>query len=116
MELILLWLVMAIICGMVASSKNRSFFLYFLGGLILWPIVLVAAILGKPRAEKPNPFDYPAEKAQPQPAPGAPFVADGMIGTHPYRREGDAVVVLINGTQVRFDSYETARREIVGTA
>jgi hypothetical protein len=117
MELILLWLVMAIICGMVASSKNRSFFLYFLGGLLFWPIVLVAAILAKPRAEnRPGPFDYPAEPAKPVPALDAPFAADGMIGQNPYRRDGDAVIVLIGTTQVRFASYETARKEITGTA
>ena len=115
MELLILWVVMAIICGMVASSKNRSFFMYFMGGLLLWPIVLVAAILAKPRAENtPGPFDYPEEPRKPETAPGAPFAADGMIGPNPYRQDGDAVIVLIGATPVRFDSYEKARAAITG--
>ena len=48
MELLLLWIVMAVVCGIVANSKGYSFMAYFLGGLLLWPIALTIAIV-KPR-------------------------------------------------------------------
>ena len=38
---------MAIVCGVVGNSKNRGFFAYFLGGLLLWPVVLTVAICAK---------------------------------------------------------------------
>lgn len=92
MEYLLFWLMLAVICGMVASSKGRSFLLYFLGGLLLWPIVLVAAIIAKP-------------KAVPAPA----FAADGLVGRHIYRRQKDgSVIVLLDGREVRFASLALA--------
>jgi hypothetical protein len=119
MEILFIWIIMAFICGMVASSKNRSFFMYFLGGLLLWPIVLVAAILAKPlTGQEPSMFDAMRDEPAPQPAQiqGTAFEAHGMIGPNPYRRDGEAVIVLIGGAQVRFESYDTARREITGSA
>ena len=55
MELVLFWIIMAIICGVVGNSKNRGFFPYFLGGLLLWPIVLTVAICAKPSELKHMP-------------------------------------------------------------
>ena len=45
MEWVIFWLIMAVIVGMVANSKGRSFFLWFLYGLLIWPIGLTHAIL-----------------------------------------------------------------------
>ncbi|UNJ22089.1 hypothetical protein [Microcystis phage vB_MweS-yong2] len=123
MELIVFWIIMAIICGMVASSKNRSFFAYFLGGLFVWPIVLVAAILAKPRADGPSPeavagAQWRAQQlphgAPPSPARAdavgstAPFRADGMIGRYPFRAAGDSVILLMEGREVAFASRAAA--------
>lgn len=118
MELLVFWFIMAIICGMVAASKNRSGFLYFFGGLLLWPIVLVAAILAKPRADGPSEDALKAVAWREAKSPSTPavqdaFAADGMIGSNPYRKDASGVVVLVNGTPVRFASYEIARREIM---
>lgn len=51
MELALLWLVMAVICAIVAHSKGKSPIGYFFGGLLLWPIALVLAIVAKKESE-----------------------------------------------------------------
>ncbi|WP_285906769.1 hypothetical protein [Pseudodesulfovibrio pelocollis] len=53
---ILFSLLMAIIVAMIASSKNRSGFLWFLYGLLLWPIALVHALLLKPQAAQGEDF------------------------------------------------------------
>jgi len=47
MELMFLWLVMALICAMVAGSKKGvgTGFVFFFYGLLLWPIALVHALL-----------------------------------------------------------------------
>lgn len=39
--LILFWLLMAVVVAIVASSKGRSGFLWFLYGFAIWPIALV---------------------------------------------------------------------------
>ena len=51
MELFALWLVMAGVCAVAARYKGLNEGLIFLGGLALWPIVLVAAIR-KPKNDK----------------------------------------------------------------
>lgn len=43
--LVAFWLIMAIIVAMVANSKNRSWFPWFLYGLVIWPIALVHALI-----------------------------------------------------------------------
>ena len=45
MEILLIWVVMAIIVGMVAGSKGKSGGLWFLYGLLIWPIALTHALL-----------------------------------------------------------------------
>ena len=56
MEIILLWIVMAVVCGVVGNSKGRSFFAYFAGGILCWPIALTVAICAKNKeAEGPRP-------------------------------------------------------------
>lgn len=41
MELFIFWLVMAGVVAIIASSKGRGGFGWFLYGLLLWPIALV---------------------------------------------------------------------------
>ncbi len=45
MWIIVFWLIMGVIVGMIAVSKGRSGFLWFLYGLLIWPIALVHALL-----------------------------------------------------------------------
>ncbi|WP_203529686.1 hypothetical protein [Pseudodesulfovibrio sp. JC047] len=45
-------IIMPIIVGMIANSKGRSWILWFLYGLILWPIALVHALVLKPLMPK----------------------------------------------------------------
>jgi hypothetical protein len=48
MEFLVLWVIMAAVCGMIANSKRLSFAKYFVMGMLFWPVGLVAAILAKP--------------------------------------------------------------------
>ena len=48
MELFLFWIVMAVICAMVATNKGHSGIAWFIYGFIIWPIALVHAILIAP--------------------------------------------------------------------
>lgn len=47
MELVFIWVIMAVICAMVAGAKRGAGMgaLFFLLGLVLWPIALVGALL-----------------------------------------------------------------------
>jgi len=47
MELVFFWVVVALICAMVAGSKKggETGFVFFFYGLIIWPIALVHALL-----------------------------------------------------------------------
>jgi hypothetical protein len=62
MELLFFWLVMALICAMVAGSKKGGGvgFVFFFYGLIIWPIALVHALLLS--GQKP-PEDAPEARA-----------------------------------------------------
>jgi hypothetical protein len=48
MEWVIGWLTLAGVAGMIGASKKRSFFGYFLIGLVLPIIGIVAAIMAKP--------------------------------------------------------------------
>jgi len=46
MELLFIfWVVMAIVCAVIASSKGRSGFGFFVYGFLLWPIALIHALV-----------------------------------------------------------------------
>ena len=51
-----MWLIMAVIVGIIATSKDRSFIGWFAFGLLIWPIALVAILvssnLEKERSEQ----------------------------------------------------------------
>ena len=49
MEILFLWLVMAVIVALVAKSRGQSAVAWFLYGLLIWPIALVHALLLKQR-------------------------------------------------------------------
>jgi RNA polymerase subunit RPABC4/transcription elongation factor Spt4 len=48
MEILFIVIVLAVIPGMIASSKGRSFFGFFLFGLLIWPVALVHALIMQP--------------------------------------------------------------------
>ena len=102
MELFIFWVIMAVIAGMIASSKGSSFFAFFLYGLLLWPIAIVHALLM--RAE------VPAQAPQAPPAPGAmPQRAAreivGVVRGVPYWSESAGRVgAIINGEAMIFPS------------
>lgn len=52
MEILVFLLVIALIPAMIATSKGRNFFLWYVYGLALWIIALVHALLIKSDAQK----------------------------------------------------------------
>lgn len=48
MELLIFWVVMALIVAIVGASKGRSGFGWFLYGFLIWPIALVHALCMAP--------------------------------------------------------------------
>lgn len=48
MEWLLIWLVLGVVAGMIASSKQRSFLGFFVLGLLIPLIGIVAAVVAKP--------------------------------------------------------------------
>lgn len=60
MEFVFIWIVMAVICAMVASNRGRSGIGFFFYGLAVWPIALVHALLSERRQDAYSPaFDAP---------------------------------------------------------
>jgi DNA-directed RNA polymerase subunit RPC12/RpoP len=45
MEIFFFWLIMAVVVSFVANAKGRSAGLWFLYGLVIWPIALIHAIV-----------------------------------------------------------------------
>ena len=41
MEILLLWIVMGVVVAIIASSKGKSGFSWFIYGVIIWPVALV---------------------------------------------------------------------------
>ena len=52
MELLIFGIILGAIPGMIANSKGRNFFLWFLYGLLIFPIALVHSILMKSENKK----------------------------------------------------------------
>ncbi len=96
MEYVILWFIMAVICGMVAASKKGAGigFLFFLYGLILWPIALVHALLIRAHVE--------------------PVRAEGVIGGKPYWRAKGEFCTVIDGKEVSFATMEMLSAALSG--
>ncbi len=95
--LIAFWVVMAIVCAMVAASKKGTGvgFFFFIYGLFLWPIALTHALLMKPRPE--------------------PVRADGVINGKPYwRTKKGQYCAAIDGKEVSFPTIEMLSAALSG--
>ncbi len=47
MELLLFWIIMGVVVGIIANSKGKSFFPWFLYGVLIWPVALTHIIVTK---------------------------------------------------------------------
>lgn len=90
-------LVMAISCGMVAQSRKGGGWglLYFVFGLIFWPIALICALLLR------GPSEEPAR-------------AEGVIGGKPYWRTKGQFCAMIDGKEVLFPTIEMLSAALSG--
>lgn len=52
MEYIVLWLFLSVVAGMIASKKGRSFFWFFLLGILLSPVIgIISALIADKNME-----------------------------------------------------------------
>ena len=108
MELFVFWVVMAIICGMVASSKGSSFLAFFFYGLVIWPIALVHAILMSSTVGG-------AAAARHSQLQGSPRKVAGVISGTPYwRTRSGGYCIEMNGKEVEFPSLAMLEAAISG--
>lgn len=47
MELLFFWIIMGVVVGIIANSKGKSFFPWFLYGVLIWPVALTHIIVTK---------------------------------------------------------------------
>ncbi|MBY6244008.1 hypothetical protein [Methylosinus sp. Sm6] len=96
MEILLIfvfWLIMSIICSMIAFSKkgvlSGLFFLFY--GFVIWPIALVHALLLRSNYEQ-----EPYERER-------PIAAEGVVNGKPYWRTADGgFCACIDGRDIAF--------------
>lgn len=111
MEIVLFWLVLAIIVGVAANTRGRSGFGWFLLAAIISPLIAGLLLLALPRISGVAPKvevrpPLPNPKPNPQPNP-QPFEPDGVYAGIPYKVLPDAAVhALMSGTFVRFRTWE----------
>lgn len=51
MEFLILWLILGVVVGLIANSKGRSGFGWFLYGFLIWPVALVHILVAKPETK-----------------------------------------------------------------
>lgn len=108
MELFIFWVIMAIICGMVASSKGSSFLAFFFYGLVIWPIALVHAILMRSTAPAPVMKGHSGSSALPK------KVAGVISGTPYWRTRDGGYCIEMNGKEVEFPSLAMLEAALAG--
>ena len=106
MELIVFWIIMAVIAGMIASSRGRSFFLFFLYGMAVWPIAIVHALLLRKIDENGLGIRLPSS---------APREISGVIFGTPYWRDSAGrFCAVVSGMECAFPSLEILQAALTG--
>jgi hypothetical protein len=77
--LLLFWIVMAIICAMIAGSKGRSAFGFFFYGLLIWPIALVHILISARRPPEPAKGRGSKPKLSKDGRKPCPFCAESIL-------------------------------------
>jgi len=127
MEVLLLWVILAAVVAVAASSRGRSGFGWFLISCILSPLIGLILVLVLPNLR----HEELLKKLAPRPAPRAslggkvsrvtvdrseqPFAPDGVYAGAPYRVERDAsITAMMSGGLVKFRSLEQFQAAIEG--
>jgi hypothetical protein len=91
-EIVLIWAFLAIIVGVAANTRGRSFGGWFIQALIISPLLSGLLLIALPRigtgASQPNTAAGPLPWEPHPPAPektGGSFSADGVYAGYPYR-------------------------------
>lgn len=116
MELLIFWIIMAVVTAMVARSRGRSGLGFFLYGMLIWPIALTQALLTPRRDVQSKPSSVSGGNARParSTSPQDAFVPHGMVGGRPFRDNPDgSVTVLFEGREVSFPG-QAAASEVIG--
>lgn len=118
MEMLIFWIIMAVIVGMIASSKGRNPVAWGLYGLLIWPIALVHIILTKPEGAASSGGTAPAPRAPPPFTPPRPpsiqpraTTPAGVVISHRMLHGANVVRVVAAGAEtviVEMDGVEYA--------
>lgn len=68
--IVILWLVMSIFCGWIASQKGRSFLGWMLLSLLLSPLLAIVGLIAVPSRQAPAAPAYDPHHRRHQPQPG----------------------------------------------
>lgn len=120
MEIILVWLVFAIVVGIAANSRGRSGFGWFILAAIISPLIALILVLVLPNLRVEA---LAFERQQRHPAPVAslggkadrvvidrspkPFEPDGVLAGIPYRVVQDgSIEAIMQGATVKFRDFD----------
>jgi hypothetical protein len=125
MEVLLIWVILAVVVAVAASSRGRSGLGWFLISCILSPLIGLILVLVLPNLRQEDLL----KKLAPRPTPRAslggkasrvtvdrseqPFGPDGVYAGAPYRVERD-VTAMMSGGLVKFRSLEQFQAAIEG--
>jgi len=122
MEIIVGWIIFAVVVGVAASARGRSGFGFFLLSLVLSPLIGILFVMAMPNLKHEDLLKQIAGR-QPTPMPKAqiggkadrvtvdrtprPFEPDGVFAGVPYRVADDGSIhAIMQGSMVRFRDFD----------
>lgn len=124
MELFIFWIIMAFVTAIVGAGKGGSGFLYFIGGLLCWPIALAVAVMRRPSEQSSQPptvatisvSDTDLKNQMPHGAPPTPStrMIEGVVDGIPYWRSDAFYVAVVSGREMMFSDLSMLRAVVAG--
>ena len=113
MELVLIWLGLAVIVGVAANTRGRNGFGWFLLAVLISPLLAGLLVLALSRPAAGAADHQGSRQPSGEVVTGAAFEPDGLYGGIPYRRRQDGTVIaVIHGARCRFDTMDAFTRSI----
>jgi hypothetical protein len=121
MGIFIIWLVLAFLVGIAASSRGRSGAGWFLLAVIISPLIAILFVLALPNLKHQELLARLAKPEPPLPRSGLggkstrvtvdrtprPFEPDGVYAGVPYRVASDGSIdAIMQGAKVRFRDFE----------
>jgi len=112
-ELVLIWLGLAVIVGVAANTRGRNGFGWFLLAVLISPLLAGLLVLALSRPAAGAADHQGSRQPSGEVVTGAAFEPDGLYGGIPYRRRQDGTVIaVIHGARCRFNTMDAFTRNI----